>query len=77
VIHGITGKWDSLASDAVDALSAIGFEEDPGHLAWLLIRRALTHATFDLSAKTKIFLCDTLLSIFPRPENVPFIPTIS
>jgi insertion element IS1 protein InsB len=30
-----------------------------------------------LSSKTKIFLCDKLSSICPRPENAPFIPTIS
>ena len=41
VIHGVTGRWDNLASDAVDALAAVGFEEDPRQLAWLLIRRAL------------------------------------
>jgi uncharacterized protein YjbI with pentapeptide repeats len=48
VIDVVVGKWDSAAANTVDALAAVGFEEEPGQIAWLLIRRALIWATFDL-----------------------------
>ncbi len=48
VVDGAVGKWEQLASDASDALVAIGFETDAGQTAWLLIRRALTRAMFAL-----------------------------
>jgi uncharacterized protein YjbI with pentapeptide repeats len=41
-------KWDDAASNAVDALEAVGLTHDAGQIAWLLIRRALARATFDL-----------------------------
>ncbi len=47
-IDGVVGKWDDAASNAVDALEAVGLTHDAGQIAWLLIRRALTRATFDL-----------------------------
>lgn len=46
--HTATGKWEELGNDAVATLSALGVETDPGELAWLLIRRALTRAMFEL-----------------------------
>src|SRR5215213_9887830 len=46
--HTATGKWIELGTDAVDALSAIGLATEPGELAFLLIRRSLTIAVFDL-----------------------------
>jgi hypothetical protein len=48
VIQGFTGNWGQAGQGAVEALSAIGFEHDPGQVAWLLIRRALTKAVFEL-----------------------------
>ncbi len=61
--HGVTGKWDELAADAAESLSAIGFETDPGQLAWLLIRRSLTRATFDLAKENVRFLALTADSL--------------
>ena len=49
--HGLTGEWTNAALDAADGLHAIGFDYDPGQLAWLLIRRVLTHAIFELVAE--------------------------
>ncbi len=46
--HTATGKWDEIATDTVEALSAIGLATEPGELAFLLIRRSLTKALFDL-----------------------------
>jgi hypothetical protein len=46
--HTAVGKWEELGTDAVEALSAIGLSTDPGELAFLLIRRSITKALFDL-----------------------------
>jgi uncharacterized protein YjbI with pentapeptide repeats len=46
--HTATGKWIELGTDAVDALSALGLATEPGELAFLLIRRSLTMAVFEL-----------------------------
>src|SRR5258708_2661671 len=46
--HGATGKWVELGADAVEALSSLGLTTEPGELAFLLIRRSLTLALFEL-----------------------------
>jgi uncharacterized protein YjbI with pentapeptide repeats len=46
--HTVVGKWEELATDTVEALSAIGLSTDPGELAFLLVRRSITKALFDL-----------------------------
>ena len=46
--HTATGKWAERGGDAVEALSAIGLTPEPGELAFLLIRRSLTTAVFEL-----------------------------
>ena len=46
--HTATGKWIELGSDSVEALSALGLATEPGELAFLLIRRSLTMAVFEL-----------------------------
>ena len=46
--HTVVGKWEELGTDAVEALSAIGLSTDPGELAFLLVRRSMTRALFDL-----------------------------
>src|SRR5208337_1379843 len=46
--HTAVGKWEELANDTVEALSAIGLATEPGELAFLLIRRSITKALFDL-----------------------------
>jgi uncharacterized protein YjbI with pentapeptide repeats len=48
VAHGVVGKWEELGTDAVETLSAIGLATEPGELAFLLIRRSVTKALFDL-----------------------------
>ena len=47
-INGVTGHWDRAARDAVDAASAVGFEQDSRQIAWLLIRRSMAKALYDL-----------------------------
>jgi hypothetical protein len=42
------GKWEELATDAVETLSAIGLATDPEELAFLLIRRSAAKALFEL-----------------------------
>lgn len=46
--HTAGGKWAELGADAVEALSAIGLTTEPGELAFLLIRRSITLALFEL-----------------------------
>ncbi|MEM9275700.1 MAG: pentapeptide repeat-containing protein [Cyanobacteria bacterium P01_F01_bin.143] len=42
------GNWNWLAKDGVDALAAVGLQQDAGHLAWLLIYRSLNRAIHQL-----------------------------
>jgi uncharacterized protein YjbI with pentapeptide repeats len=46
--HVATGKWEDIATDSIEALSAIGLTTEPGELAFLLIRRSLAKALFEL-----------------------------
>lgn len=46
--HTTTGKWAEVGSDTAEALSAIGLSTDPEELAFLLIRRSITLALFEL-----------------------------
>jgi len=46
--HTTTGKWEELGTDTVETLSAIGLATEPEELAFLLVRRAITLALFDL-----------------------------
>jgi len=48
ICHSATGKWEEVGSDAVEALSSIGLTTEPEELVFLLIRRSLTKALFDL-----------------------------
>ena len=56
VIKGAAGNWGDATLAAVDAFASAGIKPDPGQLAWLLIRRALTRATYDLVAENANFL---------------------
>ncbi len=57
--HTATGKWVELGADAVEALAALGLETDPGELAFLLIRRSLITAAFELLDNSASQLSDT------------------
>jgi len=46
--HTAVGKWEELANDAIAAGSALGLTTEPGELAYLLIRRSITSALFEL-----------------------------
>ncbi len=52
-INAVSGKWDSVATDGVDVLAAIGLAETPEEVAWLLIYRSLTQAMFNLLEEKK------------------------
>jgi uncharacterized protein YjbI with pentapeptide repeats len=56
--HTATGKWVELGADAVEALAALGLTTEPGELAFLLIRRSLTAAVFDLVGDSASQLSD-------------------
>jgi hypothetical protein len=56
--HTATGKWIELGSDAVETLSALGLTTEPGELAFLLIRRSLTLAVFELVGDSASQLLD-------------------
>lgn len=47
-IKGVTLNWADAAKEAVDAVSAIGFEKDCGQIAWLLITRSMMQAIYAL-----------------------------
>jgi uncharacterized protein YjbI with pentapeptide repeats len=66
-VHIATAKWDDIATDAIDSLAALGLDNDPGQLAWLLIRRALTRAAFDLAKEDIKFVALTVSSV---PEDI-------
>jgi hypothetical protein len=55
-INGITGNWTGLAGDVLDAGVAIGLDNDPGQIAWLLIYRSLNKALANLINDNKILL---------------------
>jgi hypothetical protein len=57
--HTATGKWLELGGDVVDALSALGLTTEPGELVYLLIRRSLTMAVFELVGDSASQLSDT------------------
>lgn len=56
--HTATGKWAELGVDAVEALSALGLATEPGELGFLLIRRSLTTAVFELVGDSASQLSD-------------------
>ena len=57
--HTATGKWIELGGDAVETLSALGLTTEPGELVFLLIRRSLTMAVFELVGDSASQLSDT------------------
>jgi uncharacterized protein YjbI with pentapeptide repeats len=49
------GKWDSLAGDGVEALTALGISAGAGEIAWLLVYRSMLQAMKSLvDEKTEI-----------------------
>lgn len=46
--HTTTGKWAELGADAAETLSAIGLATEPEELAFLLVRRSIILALFEL-----------------------------
>jgi len=48
ISHTAFGKWDEICTDTVETLSALGLSTDPEELAFLLIRRSITKALFEL-----------------------------
>ncbi len=46
--HAATGKWEELCTDSVEALTATGLSTEPSELAFLLVRRSIMKALFDL-----------------------------
>ncbi len=48
VVHGLSGKWDDMAGDAVEAIAALGLGTTPEDRLWLLIYRSLQQAMIDL-----------------------------
>ncbi|MEN3328683.1 MAG: hypothetical protein V7638_3490 [Acidobacteriota bacterium] len=57
--HTATGKWIELGADAVEALAALGVTTEPEELAFLLIRRSLITAAFELLDNSASQLSDT------------------
>ncbi|MFQ4145083.1 pentapeptide repeat-containing protein [Chlorogloeopsis sp. ULAP02] len=55
-INTALGKWDSVATDVVDASAALGLAETPQEVAWVLIYRSLTQAMLDLVEGNKELL---------------------
>ena len=64
--HTAIGKWDELGSDTVEALSALGLSSEPGELAFLLVRRSIATALFELVGESSQQLADAT----PDTESV-------
>jgi uncharacterized protein YjbI with pentapeptide repeats/energy-coupling factor transporter ATP-binding protein EcfA2 len=60
VVHGISGKWDDVAGDAVEAAAALGLETKPEERLWLLLYRSLQQAMLDLLKGNKDLLIESL-----------------
>ena len=56
VATGFAFDWVKASAKAVEALTFVGFEKDPASLAWVLVRRSMTRAIYDLVAEA----CDLL-----------------
>jgi NACHT N-terminal Helical domain 3 len=50
--HSLTLKWEELLPDLAAASAALGLREEPAQLAWLLIRRSLAQAVFEIVGQT-------------------------
>ncbi len=50
--HTAIGKWEEIGNDTVEALCAIGLSTEPNELVFLLVRRSLVKAMFDLVAES-------------------------
>lgn len=48
VLHSVSGKWEELGSDAIDAMGAVGLTTEPEELAHQLIHRSLKLAVVQL-----------------------------
>ncbi len=48
VLRGATASYSRALGDMVDALASVGFIQDCGEVAWLLIQRSLLQAVHDL-----------------------------
>jgi uncharacterized protein YjbI with pentapeptide repeats len=48
VIDGVLGKWEEVAKDALDGVTALGLTAAPEEVAWLLIYRSLVEAIVSL-----------------------------
>ncbi|MEN6404709.1 MAG: NACHT domain-containing protein, partial [Armatimonadia bacterium] len=72
--HGLSGEWAKVAADATDVLRAVDLKEDPGQLAWLLMRAALTTATFNLMAEHSDYL---KIEETPSPDDIPELLDLS
>ncbi|MEO5339832.1 MAG: pentapeptide repeat-containing protein [Magnetococcus sp. MYC-9] len=65
-LHLSSQEWREAAGHALEALSAIGLQEDDCEArAWLLIHRALTEAVFQLAEES----ADRLHKAIPDPER--------
>ena len=60
LIHGISGKWDDVAGDAVEAAAALGLETKPEERLWFLIYRSLQQAMLDLLKGNEELLIESL-----------------
>ena len=54
VTSGALGNVEGFAVESVEALRALGLEKDVGGLAWLLIRRSISLAIYELVSESNI-----------------------
>nr|WP_199299903.1 pentapeptide repeat-containing protein [Trichocoleus sp. FACHB-262] len=65
-INGVTGNWTGLAGDVLEAGVAVGLDDDPGQVAWLLIYRSLNKALASL-------ITDNRSLLVKQPRNLDAI----
>lgn len=64
-VHGVTGNWREMTAEACDAIAAIGLDTKPDELAWILIRRSITNATYSIVSEFAVSVSGSV----PEPEE--------
>ena len=55
-INGGLGNWSGVGASMVDASAALGLQDEPGEIAWLLIYKSLVRAIFALAESNQDLL---------------------
>ena len=76
-LTGAVGKalmmdWGKAAKDAAEAITAVGFEKEPGKLAWVLVHRSLTRAIYELVGEAADVIAESVKQEKPAKMDTQF-----